>query len=78
MQGGAEVDKANAGGVTPLLFAVRKNEKDVVKQLMAAGADPHRANSGGLTAWKLAALNEVAMADLVRAKNYRDGEYIGP
>lgn len=38
---GADVDKPNERGQTPLAGAVFKKEDDVIDALLAAGADPH-------------------------------------
>lgn len=37
---GASVNLPNAKGETPLLTAVKRGEEGIVRQLLAAGADP--------------------------------------
>ena len=51
---GAEVDATAAGGVTALHRAVRNRCSAAVEALLAAGADPRRANDSGSTAMDLA------------------------
>jgi ankyrin repeat protein len=45
------------GGVTPLIDAVNNNRVDVVKILLAAGADPTRTDEAGRTALAVAERN---------------------
>jgi len=43
LRSGAEIDKTNGSGMTPLFFAAREGKLDVVRSLLKAGADPkHR------------------------------------
>lgn len=42
----ANVNLANSGGVTPLIRAVQLHNEDIVRQLLAAGADPDKADYG--------------------------------
>ena len=47
----AKIDAANRMGETALIVAVQNRQKEIVKLLLAAGADPDRADSAaGLTA----------------------------
>ena len=62
LDGGANVNDANQGGYTPLMFAVNKdfnNERtaDVIRLLIRAGADPNARNTEGLTAQDIAKAN---------------------
>jgi ankyrin repeat protein len=49
LQSGAEVDKENNNGVTPLMAASRDGYTAIVKQLMAAGADCYQVDEFGRT-----------------------------
>jgi ankyrin repeat protein len=51
---GADVDVTDKGGVTPLHRAVRNRCADAVRTLLAAGADPRRANGRGSRPLQLA------------------------
>ena len=42
----ANVNLANSAGVTPLIRAVQLHDQDIVAQLLAAGADPDKADFG--------------------------------
>jgi ankyrin repeat protein len=62
LEGGANVNDANQGGYTPLMFAVSrkyKNERtaDVIRLLIEAGADPSARNKDGVTAREIAEAN---------------------
>ena len=46
----AVVRLRGAGGSTPLMFAALYGDAGLVKQLLAAGADPNMANAAGATA----------------------------
>ena len=62
LAGGADVNAANGGGYTPMMFAANKRYKtgstaEVVRLLMEAGADPSVRNQAGLTARDIAEAN---------------------
>ncbi len=62
LEGGANVNDANQGGYTPLMFAVSRkymNERtaDVIRLLIEAGADPSARNKDGGTAREIAEAN---------------------
>jgi ankyrin repeat protein len=42
---GAKVDGANRMGETPLIVAVQQRQTPIVRQLLAAGADPDRTDT---------------------------------
>ena len=46
---GADLNKANSGGWTPINSAVGKGHAEVVKLLIAAGADVNKASNDGWT-----------------------------
>lgn len=54
LPGPAAINAVDADGETPLMAAVRARNMSRVKQLLAAGADPDVAGSGGQTALMLA------------------------
>ena len=47
LDNGAEVDRANKGGVTPLLIACQQGHLDVARLLLERGADVNRATEKG-------------------------------
>jgi ankyrin repeat protein len=49
-------------GLTPLMFAAGQGRLDLVKVLLAHGADVEAKAAGGLTAWQLATEEEVIAA----------------
>ena len=53
---GADPESAAAGGVTPLLRAVRNRCSAAVAALLQAGVDPRRTNDNGSSALDLARL----------------------
>ena len=53
---GADPEATAAGGVTPLLRAVRNRCSEAVRVLIDAGVDPHRTNDNGSSALDLARL----------------------
>ncbi|MEC8321000.1 MAG: ankyrin repeat domain-containing protein, partial [Planctomycetota bacterium] len=62
LAGGADVNAANRGGYTPMMFAANKRYKtgstaEVVRLRMEAGADPSVRNQAGLTARDIAEAN---------------------
>ena len=57
IEAGADVAARSAGGLTPLLFAVRHNRQDTLGALVAAAADVNDALPGGMSALALATLN---------------------
>ena len=46
---GAEVDKANGSGDTPLIFASKNSDEAIVALLITAGAEVDKASSSGST-----------------------------
>ncbi|MGA2537174.1 MAG: ankyrin repeat domain-containing protein [Terracidiphilus sp.] len=50
LDAGASVNSTQAGGFTPLFSAAIANRKDLVKMLLAEGADPHHKADQGKTA----------------------------
>jgi len=54
LQAGACVDAPDKNGATPLHRAVRNRCSAAVDALLRAGADPHRTNDSGSTAFDLA------------------------
>ncbi len=56
LEAGADPDATAAGGVTPLLRAVRNRCSAAVGALFDAGADPHRRNDNGSSPLDLARL----------------------
>ena len=56
IEAGAEPNATAAGGMTPLLRAVRNRCSAAVRALLDTGADPHQANDRGSTAFTLAGL----------------------
>ena len=46
LEAGAAVDLANLQGNTPLHWAARNGDEDMVRMLLAAGADASRENVG--------------------------------
>ena len=61
---GAEFDKANYLGETPLYLAAWQNHPDAVQVLLDAGADPNRTNYNGCTPLHHAARNNFEMVKL--------------
>lgn len=57
VEAGADPNATAMGGVTPLHRAVRNRCTPAVRALLAAGADPHRRNDSGSTAFTLAEWN---------------------
>ena len=51
---GAPVSTAQHGGFTPLMGAAANGNRDMVKALLAAGADPHARAGNGQSALDLA------------------------
>jgi ankyrin repeat protein len=49
-QSGAKVDVANDAGETPLITAVHSRNLQMVRLLLAAGADPERTDNAGRSA----------------------------
>lgn len=81
LQKGAEIDKANEYGKTPLILAVLDNRIDILKLLLDKGADVNKADNSGMTPLLHAAREgrsecvELLLekcADVDRADNYRD------
>lgn len=56
IEAGADPEATAAGGVTPLLRAVRNRCSAAVRALLDAGVDPHRTNDNGSSALALARL----------------------
>ena len=56
IEAGADPEAMAAGGVTPLLRAVRNRCSAAVRALLDAGVDPHRRNDNGSSALDLARL----------------------
>jgi hypothetical protein len=54
---GAVINAADGRGNTPLMLAVSHCDGQVIKKLIAAGADPDRVNSRGLTAFEMTLSN---------------------
>ena len=52
---GSDVDKAAAGGFTPLIIAAQKGYEPVVGMLIAAGADVNKTNEQGMAPLHMAA-----------------------
>lgn len=57
LAGGADVNRPEADGTTPLHRAVRADDLPAVRSLLRAGADPKAANRYGVTPLSLAATN---------------------
>ena len=55
------MNEGDEEGWTPLHKAVANGYEDVVKMLMAAGADPEIAHNSGLTAIKMARQKNMAL-----------------
>ncbi|KAI0258368.1 ankyrin repeat-containing domain protein, partial [Gloeopeniophorella convolvens] len=49
LENGAEVDKVDGSGWTPLHIAVSAGQDEVVRELVGAGADVSRKNDKGIT-----------------------------
>ncbi|UQZ88631.1 hypothetical protein C4J81_05180 [Deltaproteobacteria bacterium Smac51] len=56
LRAGAEVDKRDAEGYTPLATAAAYGRSDVLRLLLKAGADPNQAENQGLTPLSLSAV----------------------
>lgn len=54
-QNASDVNSRNSLGRTPLMLAAEQDNKDAVKVLLEAGADPHLTTVGGMTALHFAA-----------------------
>ena len=50
MRYGADANKQDADGWTPLHWSVRGNHVECARLLLAAGANPHIADAGDMTA----------------------------
>ena len=60
---GADVNKADGNGMTPLMFAARYNKVDILELLIAEGADLRAKNvKNGFTALKYAELSNAEQA----------------
>jgi ankyrin repeat protein len=69
---GADVNKVNKEKITPLQFAVMKEDVDIVEMLLDKGADPDIVNIFGFTALdyaKVNSANEEIEKILLQAKN---------
>ena len=55
LDGGADINRRNETGLTPLILAAMKNHKELVQLLVDRGADANARNSKGETALTLAA-----------------------
>jgi ankyrin repeat protein len=70
----AAANARDVNGWTPLMAAAQRGEPDVVRELLATGADPHAVAPGGVTAL-LAALeggNREVVLTLLDEERYRD------
>ena len=56
IKAGARVDEPNEAGETPLITAVHRRDTQMMRVLLAAGADPDRADNSGRSAREYAAL----------------------
>ncbi|KAK6041491.1 ankyrin repeat protein [Cooperia oncophora] len=63
--GGANVNIPNAKGETPLYTAVRRGDEQIVRQLLAAGADPSKKTDKGDDAFSIATAKGGALLPLL-------------
>jgi len=57
IKAGARVDEPNEAGETPLITAVHRRDTQMMRVLLAAGADPDRSDNSGRSAREYAALD---------------------
>jgi len=55
---GADVNGANGNQMTPLMYAARWRDAEIIRLLLAAGADPKRHTRDGFTAFRYATIDE--------------------
>ncbi|NBU62642.1 MAG: ankyrin repeat domain-containing protein [Chlamydiae bacterium] len=70
LKNGAQVDEKDSHGMTPLMHAVERNKKDVVRLLLENGADPNLKNYQGRSPINLTGENE--MKKLLREFGAKD------
>ncbi|PIO61599.1 ankyrin repeat protein, partial [Teladorsagia circumcincta] len=63
--GGANVNLPNAKGETPLFTAVRRGDEQIVRQLLASGADPSKKTDKGDDAFSIATAKGGALLPLL-------------
>ena len=68
MTAGADVNKADIDGWTPLLFAAYGGHTETVKWLIEKGADVNKADKNGITPLRRAIMqNNTAIVELLKA-----------
>lgn len=65
IENGADVDKADAGGLTPLVYAINHNRTEALKELLAAGADVNKKTTIGLPLYLAVKLGSVEAVKLL-------------
>lgn len=61
----ADVNRADAAGMTPLQMAIRQGEADIFLKLLKAGGDPNAKNKDGKSLRQLAAWSDLAECDRI-------------
>jgi len=70
IKAGARVDEPNEAGETPLITAVHRRDTQMMRVLLAAGADPDRSDNSGRSAREYATLegaNSRTLAEITRS-----------
>jgi len=88
IKAGARVDEPNEAGETPLITAVHRRDTQMMRVLLAAGADPDRSDNSGRSAREYAALEgdksrtmeeiERHASDAAKPASRESGEVYGP
>ena len=66
LAGGADINRQDSAGVTPLIEACRHNKPKIVKLLLDKGADPNLADNFGATPLHYAAIRDAGTAIMVK------------